>query len=166
LLEAVTVAVHFQDVDVMGDGVEQSTLRAAQKKEAGDKHHAKIRELEGEFAGLTLAIAKMPDSDALFTALRQREAELRALKTTPATTPRLSELEIRSQVQKALSDLPSLLTKAPAQAKAKLAEHISPVRLHPQPDGTFIAEGEWDLLGNRGPIMVAGGGFEPPTFGL
>ena len=108
----------------------------------------------------------MSDSDALFTALRQREAELRSLKAIPVSTPKLSEQKIRNHVRKALSDIPSLLKKAPAQAKAKLAKHISPIRLLPQPDGSFIAEGEWDLLGNKGPVMVAGAGFEPATFGL
>jgi hypothetical protein len=26
----------------------------------------------------------------------------------------------------------------------------------PQLDGTYVAKGEWDLIGNRGPVMVAG----------
>ena len=56
------------------------------------------------------------------------------------------------------------------------------VQMYPTEDGEgwcYLAEGTWDLMGNApvGPTlgqpedgwrfeMVAGGGFEPPTFGL
>ena len=78
----------------------------------------------------------------------------------------LTEEGIRSSIRKALSDIPSLLKKAPEQAKAKLSEHLKTIEMIPQSDGSYVASGEWDLLGVRGPVMVAGGGFEPPTFGL
>jgi hypothetical protein len=58
------------------------------------------------------------------------------------------------------------LPASPELPKTKLAQHVDSIRLLPQPDGTYLAEGEWDLLRNRGPVMVAGAGFEPATFGL
>ena len=78
----------------------------------------------------------------------------------------LSAEEIRTLVSGALTDIPTLLAKSPQLAKAKLSQHLDKVRMLPQPDGAYVAEGEWDLLGNRGPVMVAGAGFEPATFGL
>ena len=66
----------------------------------------------------------------------------------------------------AVADIPTLLAKSPQIAKAKLAQHVDAVRMLPQADGSYVAEGEWDLLGDRGPVLVAGAGFEPATFGL
>ena len=74
--------------------------------------------------------------------------------------------EIRDRIYSSVRNIPALLAKAPELAKTKLAQHVDAIRLQPQPDGTYVAEGEWDLLGNRGPVMVAGAGFEPATFGL
>jgi hypothetical protein len=66
-------------------------------------------------------------------------------------------------------------------AKQELHSHLSAIRMFPTEGGEgwyYIAEGTWDLLGTDplAPIfgvpadgrirMVAGGGFEPPTFGL
>ena len=68
----------------------------------------------------------------------------------------LSTEEIRTLVSGALTDIPTLLAKSPQLAKAKLSQHLDKVRMLPQPDGAYVAEGEWDLLGNRGPVMVAG----------
>lgn len=73
---------------------------------------------------------------------------------------------IKAFVQNAVQDIPTLLKKSPQMAKAKLAEHVNAIRLQPQSNGDYVIEGEWDLLGIRGPVMVAGAGFEPATFGL
>ena len=67
----------------------------------------------------------------------------------------------------------------PTAIRAELRKHVSEIRLTPhdgQPRGHYVAEGAWDLVGkeegpahNSAPVsirMVAGGGFEPPTFGL
>src|ERR1035438_6757771 len=63
---------------------------------------------------------------------------------------------------------------APSTARAELAKPVTHITLQPQYDH-YVATGEWNLLGKQ-PIlcdgegmrvwMVAGGGFEPPTFGL
>ncbi len=66
-------------------------------------------------------------------------------------------------------------------AKQELHSHLLGVQMYPAQDGEswcYFAEGTWDLIGNApvGPKLVqpedgrfglvAGGGFEPPTFGL
>jgi hypothetical protein len=102
----------------------------------------------------------------LLDSLKCLESEQRELAAVKKTSKRLTGEEIRGLVSGAITDIPKLLAKSPQLAKAKLSQHVSSVRMLPQPDGTYIAEGEWDLLGNRGPVMVAGAGFEPATFGL
>lgn len=56
-----------------------------------------------------------------------------------------------------LTAIPKLLAKSPQLAKAKLSQHLDKVRMLPQSDGTYVAEGEWDLVGNRGPVIGCGG---------
>jgi hypothetical protein len=67
-------------------------------------------------------------------------------------------------------------------ARAELIKHVDKIRLYPveEPGERFyVAEGEWDITGIQpekvkvaGAVLngdfreVAGGGFEPPTFGL
>lgn len=119
---------------------------------------------------------KTGDSDALLAALKSSEAELRKLSATATVTSRqLTPGQISSSVRESLSDIPKLLSMAPELAKTKSAQHVEKIRMLPQPDGSYVAEGEWDLLGGDsgkalgavwGPVMVAGAGFEPATFGL
>jgi site-specific DNA recombinase len=152
--------------DQIIDTIVEKALQAVRKKDATTQREARIRELEGEIKRLVSAISKIEDSDAMLGALKDREAELRELKAAKASGTELTEEGIRSSVRKALSDIPSLLKKAPKQAKAKLSEHLKTIDMIPQSDGSYVASGEWDLLGVRGPVMVAGAGFEPATFGL
>ena len=76
-----------------------------------------------------------------------------------------------------LADLRSLLYTDVARAKAELGKHMTEVRLIPEErDGKrhYVADGQWNLLGgyegdsrqNQRVRVIAGGGFEPPTFGL
>ena len=125
-----------------------------------------MKDLQAEVERIVAAIAAVGHSEALATGLKQREAEQRELSAIQETCHRLSGDEIRNHISSAVQDIPALLAKAPELAKTKLAEHIDTIRMLPQPDGTYVVEGEWDLLGNRGPEMVAGAGFEPATFGL
>jgi hypothetical protein len=137
----------------------------ARQKVASEREH-RIKELQAEIQRTVAAIAAIGHSEALATGLKEREAELRELSAIQEISHELSAEEIRSHIYGAIQDIPALLAKAPQLAKTKLAQHIDSIRLLPQPDGTYLAEGNWDLLGNRGPEMVAGAGFEPATFGL
>ncbi len=148
------------------EAVVQGALQALKRQRASEDRSSRILILDGEIRKLIGTIARVEDPETMLSELNSRQRELRELKAAQEISTTLSEEEIRSRVQKALTDLPALLKKDPALAKSKLSEHLSPVRLSAQPDGKFIAEGEWDHLGNRGPVMVAGVGFEPTTFGL
>jgi DNA invertase Pin-like site-specific DNA recombinase len=141
-------------------------LSAQHRQNAATRRESRTEELRAEIERIVAAIAAVGHSDALVSNLKAREAELREQTGLAQATTELTAEEIREHVAGAVLDLPALLAKGPHLAKAKLAEHVDSIRLLPQPDGTYLAEGEWDLLGNRGPVMVAGAGFEPATFGL
>jgi hypothetical protein len=88
--------------------------------------------------------------------------------------------DVRRFVTTRLMDLRRLLYTDVAQAKTELAKHVREIRLFPRETGGgryYVAVGEWNLLGGyeshtgqpdpaRRVRLVAGGGFEPPTFGL
>ena len=84
--------------------------------------------------------------------------------------------DIRGFVTKSLMDLKGLLNQDVTAAKAWLSEHVDSITMTPAAEGKnrhYVASGTWDLLGRTesptvkaGIQMVAGGGFEPPTFGL
>jgi hypothetical protein len=78
----------------------------------------------------------------------------------------LTHTQILASVKESFRSLPALLKEAPECAKMKLAGLVDKIRMVPQSDGTYVAEGKWDLLAAWGPVMVAGAGFEPATFGL
>jgi hypothetical protein len=86
---------------------------------------------------------------------------------------------IRQFVTGQLCEVKRLLHTDVLKAKLELEKHVQAIRMVPQPSdgkkGFYVAEGEWNLLGGysgranlAGPDfgLVAGGGFEPPTFGL
>jgi hypothetical protein len=81
--------------------------------------------------------------------------------------------ELQQFVHDRLLSLPDLLSCDVPRARAELAKHVSQITMHPtDQNGTrhYVCQGDWNLLGSltgRGDVrMVAGGGFEPPTFGL
>ncbi len=141
-------------------------LKAQQTKAQATEHDKRMRDLEGEIKRIVAAIAAVGHSDALVFNLKSRESEMRELSASKQTQRALTAEEIRAFVSGQVANIPGLLAKSPQLAKTKLAQHIDRVRMLPQTDGTYVADGKWDLLGNRGPVMVAGAGFEPATFGL
>ncbi len=141
-------------------------LRAQKKKSVATDHGNRALELKAEIDRIVAAIAAVGHSDALVGNLKTRELELRELSATRPSQREFTTEEITAFVCTAVADIPKLMAKSPQTAKAELARHVEAVRMLPQADGTYIAEGRWDLLGDRGPVMVAGAGFEPATFGL
>lgn len=140
--------------------------------------------IQAEIARLTEAIAKSGGSDALLSALSEREAELKALgDSVTADVPvsfDTSVDDVRSFIASRLADLPSLLSADTAKARMILGAHLGSVRMVPEGEGKnrhYVAEGRWNLLGReelaqtRQPLdrrvwMVAGARFELATFGL
>jgi hypothetical protein len=84
---------------------------------------------------------------------------LREHSAAKQTGRELTADEITDFVLNGIQDIPKLLAKSPQTAKTKLAQHIDQVRMLPQPDGSYLAKGTWELLEERGPVMVAGVGF-------
>ncbi len=162
-------------------------LKAALAKLSDDLGRMRQRKesLEAELRRLTAAVAESGHSTFLLEAIAERERELREiterlLSNGPGSVEEQVR-DIRQFVSERLADLQSLLYADVATAKAELAKHVTEIRMMPQQaagERYYVAEGNWDLLGGYPETgrarhlvgvrarMVAGGGFEPPTFGL
>ena len=133
--------------------------------------------IQGELDRLIAAVASGGHSAALLQAIEQRERQ----RHSSSGIPQVPAEEITKFVVGRLSRLPRLLNTDVTQARAELLRHVAEIRLAPRqtaegPD--YVAEGEWDLLGNQAESdrarhlsgvrarLVAGVGFEPTTSGL
>jgi site-specific DNA recombinase len=141
-------------------------MKEQKRKASKSDHEKKIQQLKNEQANLVAAIAKIGHSDSLISALHGNEAELRKLSVVASDSHQLTHAQILASVKENFRSLPTLLKEAPECAKTKLVGYIDKIKMIPQTDGTYVAEGKWDILGGWGPVMVAGAGFEPATFGL
>jgi site-specific DNA recombinase len=139
--------------------------------------------IETELGRLTATAAQTGPSFFLVEAINDRERQLRDI-TERLLSAGPGSLEshlsgIRQFVTKRLSDIQGLLSGETTLARAEIKKHLEEIRMTPQyGEGKphYLAEGAWNLLGketgpshNTAPLpirMVAGGGFEPPTFGL
>jgi DNA invertase Pin-like site-specific DNA recombinase len=141
--------------------------------------------LEREIHNFTRAIAENGHSKYIIEEIAVREKEIsgitdRLLSSTPDSIEAQIG-EVRRLVEEGIQTLQSLSKLESSAAKEELHSHLSAVRMYPSMDGEgwyYIAEGAWDLLGTdplaphvrvceEGRIrMVAGGGFEPPIYGL
>ncbi len=125
---------------------------------------------------MTAAVAESGHSATLLHAIADRERELieieASLRQEHEGLGKSSE-ELQQFVHERLSSLPDLLTCDVPRARAELAKHVSQITMHPADQNGerhYVCRGDWNLLGTltcQGDVrMVAGGGFEPPTFGL
>ena len=175
LLRALQEAVLRPEVlDRILDQFQQQLERAhADASSLRERTGGRTRELEEELQRLTLAVAEGGHSSFLLEAIAARENELAELNDSLAHVShgfQNSTEELREFTKQRISDLPELLSQDVPRARAQLAKHVGPITLTPtESDGSrhYQCQGQWDLLGNRGDVrMVAGGGFEPPTFAL
>ena len=141
--------------------------------------------LEREIRNFTSAIGESGHSKYILEEIAIREKEIsaitdRLLSAAPDSIQTKIE-EMARFVSDGIGRLCEALNQNSPLAKQELHSHLSAIRMFPTEDGEgwyYIAEGTWDLLGTDpyAPIfgvpadgrirMVAGGGFEPPTFGL
>ena len=110
----------------------------------------------------------------LLQAIAEREGDLAEVERllAPACDSHQGADELRRFALERMSVLPELLSADVPSARAELSRHVTQITMTPaEVSGSqhYVCQGDWNLLGS--PIggdvrMVAGGGFEPPTFGL
>jgi site-specific DNA recombinase len=151
-------------------------IRARQKRSVDDVGSMQLRkrEIEQELMRLAAAIADSGHSRFVLDAMAERERELDQLAQRLQMVKR-GDIEqhpgnIKDSVKTGLSNLLGLLNTDTARARAELAKHTTAIRMIPEKgvDGQlyFVAEGGWNVMGGTHFGVVAGDGFEPPTFGL
>src|SRR5712692_4056520 len=156
----------------------QRQLESAQIDASQDRERAqeKKKELEEQLQRLTAAVAESGHSPFLLQAIAEREGELAEVERllAPACDGVSQDPDkLRQFALERLSTLPELLSADVPRARAELARHVTYITMMAsEANGSqhYVCQGDWNLLGNpteRGDVrMVAGGGFEPPTFGL
>jgi len=147
--------------------------------------HLRKEKLEREIHNFTQAIAEGGPSKCLLCEIATREKKIssitdRLLASAPDSTDTRVE-DLKREVENGTHTLGSLLRKNAPLTKQELHGHLLGVQMYPALDGEgwcYFAEGTWDLMGNAPVakdfmqpqngrfVLVAGGGFEPPTFGL
>ncbi len=155
---------------------DQLKLAQADSSKHRDRAQARKKEVGEQLDRLALAIAEGGHSAVLLDAIAQREQELSELeRVLDPTKDSLSQdpEHLRVFATHRLSALPELLSQNVARARAELSRHATQVTMTPagsEKQRHYTCQGSWDLLGTlcgAGDVrMVAGGGFEPPTFGL
>jgi len=169
-------------IEVFGRQLRSSLANVS--NELGEMRSRKEK-LEKEIRNFTQAIAENGHSKYILEEIAVREKEIsgitdRLLSSAPDSIQTRID-EVRRLVEDGIQNLQCLFSEQSPAAKQELHRHLGVVRMYPSLDGEgwyYIAEGTWDLLGTdplapemrvceEGRIrMVAGGGFEPPTFGL
>jgi site-specific DNA recombinase len=135
-----------------------------------------------ELRRLTSAVAQSGHSAFLLEAIADREREHREIteRLVASGGGSLQEeiSDLKRFVTQRLANIQELLYLDIRRAKTELGKHVTHIRMVPEgPEGAkhYVAVGEWNLLGGYpgtgtpglGRVrLVAGGGFEPPTFGL
>ena len=142
-------------------------------------------DIQRELRNLVDTAARCGYSATVVEAISDRERELseftRRLFASEPESVSSEVARIRQFVSERLGNLRKLLAADVERAKLELAKHVTEIRMVPQmlgKKGHYVATGSWNLLGGYlDPVgivgdtekrvrMVAGGGFEPPTFGL
>jgi site-specific DNA recombinase len=170
LLQPEAIDYALQEFQRQLDSASASAGKDRERKKAHKK------ELEEQLQRLTTAVAQTGHSASLLQAIAEREQELAEVEKSlcqEGANGGVHSEELRRFAVARLSALPELLSSDVARARSELARHIDFVKMTPtEEDGNrrYFCEGDWNLIGSlaaTGDVrMVAGGGFEPPTFGL
>lgn len=140
--------------------------------------HKRLRELAVEISRLVDAIATMGLSSALQDRLRASESERAQLEAQLATTAGSSHQAlidgVKCRYRKLVADLRETLDNVQDRMRTRqiLADLLGPITIGKDEDGGLYAEldepAERLLFATSGesPMLVAGAGFEPTTFGL
>jgi DNA invertase Pin-like site-specific DNA recombinase len=165
----------------------QRQLTTALADISGQLAHKRRRreDIQRELRNLVDTAARVGHSQTLVDAINDRERELaeitQKLFASERGSIRTEIARIRAFVSERLTNIRELLAADVERAKLELSKHVTEIRMIPQGqgrEGYYIASGDWDLLGGyeeevgvqavaeKRVRMVAGGGFEPPTFGL
>ena len=138
-----------------------------------ERKKGRKNELREQLQRLTGAVAQSGHSASLLQAIAEREQELAELESLcqEAANGSCGTEDLRKFAITRLSALPELLCSDISRARSELALHIDSVKMTPTEKAgnrRYLCEGDWNLIGSlTGDVrMVAGGGFEPPTFGL
>jgi site-specific DNA recombinase len=131
-------------------------MKAQQHITSKSDQQKQLQQLRNEQANIVAAITKIGHSDALLAALHAKEAELRQLSVAAAKSPQLTEAQILAAVKEKIRTIPELLRKDPVRAKTELASYIDKIRMVPQLDGTYVAEGKWDILATATSVGCGG----------
>lgn len=129
------------------DYVVEQLSKAQNQQRARLENENELREIGSKLDRIVAAIEAAGHSEAILKDLKLLEDRKREISAKTADGRQLTEQQIREHVAGALGNVTALLAKSPPLAKAKLSEHVDSIRLIPQPDGAYIAEGKWDLLG-------------------
>lgn len=123
----------------------------------------KRRALRSEIERLTAAIAATGHSEALLKAISEREDQLQLLdrQAAQSSTPRPNPTELRRFIVRQLSEIQELIGHDVVRARAVLARHLTEIRMIPVETARsahYMAEGNWDLLGEGGRTVLDGCG--------
>jgi site-specific DNA recombinase len=154
----------------------QLEAELANASQNSERTQERKKELEEQLRRLTAAVAEGGHSAFLLNAIAEREralADLERLSAAGEDGFTQDSEERRRFALEQLAALPELLSSDVPRARAELARHVTQITMTPtETDGRryYVCQGVWNLLGSpaaEGDVgMVAGGGFEPPTFGL
>jgi site-specific DNA recombinase len=110
------------------------------------------RELVGELANLTKALASGQFSPTIMTAIAEREKEIEAItdrvvsSSEDSIKKRVASMTVSAKAK--LKDLRGLLSGDITVARAALLKHVE--RIEMEASGkTYVAKGNWSLLGDR-----------------
>jgi hypothetical protein len=170
------VLTHEMVESFIEEFVKELKVRLADVTRHLDADRKREAKLKGQLKHFYAVLGEHGNFEMLKDEIAERESELKVIRERLLGTGRdsveINSADIRAYVTKRLMDLKGLLNQDVAVAKGWLREHFGPITMSPAGEGKnryYVASGNCDLLGDGKECeipVLAGGGFEPPTFGL